>query len=236
MFADLEIHLLGDYAVMADGVLLTGLLAARLQELVAYLIVHWGVPQPRSRIAFLFWPETSGSQAQTNLRQLLHTLRQRLPAAAAHVDFGERTIHWRDDSPATVDLVRFKAAAVRAAQASPERIACLRAVVDAYGGELLPGCYSDWLVAPRERLAQQFAAGLDQLVGLLEEQRAYAEAIACAQRLLEHDPLHESAHRTLMRLHALNSDRAAAWRVYHTCVSILDRELAVEPSAATREL
>ncbi|MCB0058441.1 MAG: AAA family ATPase, partial [Caldilineaceae bacterium] len=200
--------------------------------------MHHGVPQPRARIAFLFWPDTSDSQAQTNLRQLLHAVRQRLPAAEAHIDFGDRTIHWRADSPAAVDLLRFDIAVKRAAreEAPGERIVSLRAGVDAYGGELLPGSYSDWLLAARERLAQQYATLLEQLVDLHEARRAYAEAIACAQRLLTHDPLHERTYRVLMRLHALTGDRAAALRVYHTCASMLVRELGVEPSPATREL
>ena len=116
MSADLELKLLGDYAVTAAGTPVPGLNAPRLQELITYLVVHHGVPQPRARIAFLFWPDTSDSQAQTNLRQLLHAVRQRLPAAEAHIDFGDRTIHWRADSPAAVDLLRFDIAVKRAAR------------------------------------------------------------------------------------------------------------------------
>src|SRR5258708_33204678 len=56
-----------------------------------------------------------------------------------------------------------------------------------------------------------------------------------AQRLLRHDPLHEATYRSLMRSYALRGDRAAALRVYHTCVTILERELAAEPSEATRQ-
>ena len=38
-----------------------------------------------------------------------------------------------------------------------------------------------------------------------------------------------------MRLFALNNDRASALRVYHTCVTTLQREMGVDPSPATRE-
>src|SRR5260221_10982728 len=37
-----------------------------------------------------------------------------------------------------------------------------------------------------------------------------------------------------MRLYALRGDRAAALRVYHTCVTALERELGTEPSEVTR--
>src|SRR5262249_29502958 len=71
------------------------------------------------------------------------------------------------------------------------------------------------------------------LVVLLEQQQDYGAAISYAQRLLRHDPLHEAAYQHLMRLHAASGDRASAVRVYHTCATILERELAVEPSPAT---
>src|SRR5260370_40763796 len=37
-----------------------------------------------------------------------------------------------------------------------------------------------------------------------------------------------------MRFYGLRGDRAAALRVYHTCVTLLERELGTEPSQSTR--
>src|SRR5947209_2244303 len=37
-----------------------------------------------------------------------------------------------------------------------------------------------------------------------------------------------------MRFYALRGDRAAALRIYHTCVTLLERELGTEPSQSTR--
>ncbi len=200
MIPSLEIRLLGEYTVALAGSTIHDLDTARLQALLAYLLLNRGVPQARQRIAFLFWPETSDSQAQTNLRQLLHILRKRLPDAATHLDVGERTVHWRAASPATADVIRFQAAIACAAQTTgPERLVALQDAAAAYGGELLPGCYDEWMLAQREQLAQQFMAALEQLVLLHEERRAYADAIACAQRLLQHDGLHEATYRRLMR-------------------------------------
>jgi predicted ATPase len=54
-------------------------------------------------------------------------------------------------------------------------------------------------------------------------------------RLLGLNPLSEDRYRQLMRLFALNNDRASALHVYHTCVSTLQREMGVDPDPATRE-
>jgi DNA-binding SARP family transcriptional activator len=63
---------------------------------------------------------------------------------------------------------------------------------------------------------------------------ALAEGIAQAERLVRLDPLREEAYRQLIRLHDLRGDRPRAVRVYHVCSSVLERELGVDPSAATR--
>src|SRR5947208_533624 len=104
-----------------------------------------------------------------------------------------------------------------------------------YRGELLPDCYDEWILPERERLRQSHRQVLEQLLRLFEVQGEHVTAIRYAQRLLGLDPLSEDLSRRLMRLFALNNDRASALRVYHTCVTTLQRELGVDPDPATRE-
>jgi tetratricopeptide (TPR) repeat protein len=73
------------------------------------------------------------------------------------------------------------------------------------------------------------------LLQMATDEGDYHAAIGYAQRLLQTDSLREEIHRRLIHLHTLNGDRAAALRAYHTCVSMLQRELGVEPGPATRE-
>ena len=69
----------------------------------------------------------------------------------------------------------------------------------------------------------------------LKRRATTVTAIRYAQRLLGLDPLSEDLYRRLMHLFALNNDRASALRVYHTCVTTLQREMGVDPDPATRE-
>ena len=68
----------------------------------------------------------------------------------------------------------------------------------------------------RERLRQSSSEILDQLAALYEGERNLSAAITTIQRRLEMDPLHEASYVTLMRLLALNDDRAGAVRVYRS--------------------
>ena len=79
----LRIHLLGDFLLLADEIPVTSIDLPRLQSLLAYLLLHYNVPQARSHLAYLLWPDSTDAQAHTNLRNLVHKLRQALPNADA---------------------------------------------------------------------------------------------------------------------------------------------------------
>ncbi|MFN8454180.1 MAG: BTAD domain-containing putative transcriptional regulator [Anaerolineae bacterium] len=235
----LKLYLLGGFRLLADDTPVTALNTPRLQALLAYLALHRHAPQPRAHLAFLFWPDSSEAQARTNLRYLLHQLRQALPQVEQYLHTGDGALHWRADAPFTLDVADFEQAiteANRAEQAGnpAEMRATLERAVSLYQGDLLPSCYDEWLLSERERLQQACITILERLILLLESQRDYPSAIAYSQRLLRHDPLHEAGYHHLMRLHAASGDRVGALRVYHTCVTVLQRELAVEPSAIIR--
>jgi hypothetical protein len=110
----------------------------------------------------------------------------------------------------------------------------LSEAVAAYGGDLLPDCYDDWIALFRERLSQAYLRAVDRLVLLAEQQHAYGEAIHYARLLLHEDVLREAAYRHLMRLHLADGDRASALGVYHTCTTALRRELGVDPGPETQ--
>ena len=110
----------------------------------------------------------------------------------------------------------------------------MRAAVALYGGDLLDGHDEPWLRPERDRLRGRHLDALGELADLCEAAGDLAEAVTHAERLLRHDPLREEGYRRLMRLHAARGDAARALGVYHECSRLLESELGVAPSAATR--
>jgi DNA-binding SARP family transcriptional activator len=233
----LRIGLLGDFRIVYGDTPVTGIDSPRLQSLLAYLVLHRDAPQSRAQLSYRFWLDSTESQARANLRKQVHHLRHALPDADRFLYADHKVLQWQKDAPFILDVAGFEDALHRAERAGnqPALQEALEEAADLYRGDLLPTCYDDWVLTERERLRQEFARTLERLIDLLEGQRAYTAAIQSAQRLLRHDPLHETAYRRLMRLHALNGDRARALRTYHTCATVLQRELDVEPSTATQE-
>ncbi|PMR68844.1 ATP-binding protein [Halomonas heilongjiangensis] len=231
----LEIRLLGEQQVIADGVSVEALRSLRTLGLLAYLVMHAGAPQPRQHVAGVFWPDSSEAQARTNLRRELHQLRAALPEPERYLAVGPRTLCWRDDAPCRIDLVAFRHAADEARVADDDSafLAAAERAVRAYGGDLLPSCYDDWVLDARERLRGTCVDLLDRLAAALAEAGQLQAAMGHARRRVELEPLEESGYRALMALQARAGDRAAALHTGQRCAAVLERTLGVEPSSAT---
>ncbi len=236
----LHLRLLGDFSLLYNDQQVTNLNTMRLRSLLTYLVLHRDVPQQRQHLAFLFWPDAAESQARNNLRQLLHQLRQAFPAVEHFLSADAQLLHWHPVAPFHLDIAEFEQALTLADAATRRNDEhalqdALEQADSLYSGELLPGCYDEWILPERDRLRQGHLQVLEQLLRLFEGRGDHVTAIRYAQRLIGLDPLSEDLYRRLMRLFALNNDRASALRVYHTCVTTLQRELGVEPDQATRE-
>ena len=237
----LRLSLLGDFQLTCDGQPVEGVHTARLRSLLTYLGLHCDAEISRQRIAFLFWPDSDEGQARTNLRQLLHHLRQAFPDIARYLHVEARALKWRPGAPVCIDVEEFRRsiseaeAAAKAGHLRAERNA-LENAARRYRADLLPECYDEWIEPERDRLRQLFCGALERLTELSEQQGHYPKALGYAERLLTMDEFNESTYRRLMRLHALNNDRAGALRVFNRCHKLLADELGIEPAAETTEV
>ncbi|MEU5264371.1 AAA family ATPase [Amycolatopsis sp. NPDC021455] len=229
----LRVSLLGEQVIADDatGAVLTR--SPRSVALVAYLVVHAGLAQPRRLIAGLFWPDSTDAQALTNLRRELHQLRQVLGELPSLAVTG-RDLCWRDTPASRVDVREFDVARRAALAADDARgaLAHAHAALAAYRGELLPGLADDWVLAARAELDRQCVELCDLICRTPSGDPA--AALAAARRRIRLRPLEETGYRTLMRLQADAGDRAGAVSTYHRCASVLERELGVVPAEPTR--
>jgi DNA-binding SARP family transcriptional activator/tetratricopeptide (TPR) repeat protein len=234
----LHVSLLGEQVIIDDkaGVRTR---SSRAVALVAFLVAHAGSPQPRQRIAGLFWPESTDAQALTNLRRELHHLRNALGPEPSLV-VTSRELCWRDMPTCRVDLRIFdieRQAALTASETGDEEevLAHAARAIAQYRGEVLPGVYDDWLLEIRALLERQCVDLCDLLCATRAGRGDLTGAVDAARRRIQLQPLEEVGYRTLMQLQADLGDRAGAVSTYHHCASVLERELGVVPDPATRQ-
>ncbi|HUF76589.1 MAG TPA: AAA family ATPase, partial [Longimicrobiales bacterium] len=208
------------------------LASKKAQALLARLALRPGRTQPRDALTALLWADTDDRQARHSLRQTLLDLRKALGAGKRALIDGDQL--GLDPSVIDVDVAAFEQLV---AQGTPESLEGAAAL---YQGELLEGftlreaAFEEWLQAQRERLRESALEAMARLLSLQTEGGATEPAIRTAVRLLALDPLQEGVHRMLMRLYARQGRRAGALRQYQVCVSVLQRELGVEPEPATK--
>ena len=207
----------------------------KAEALLAYLALRAGHAHRRESLAAFLWGDLRDEQARGSLRHALYELRKALaPAPGALRTQGDRVTI----DPALIDLDVTELTRLLDA-GTPAALAQAAAL---YRGDLLASLtvreepWEAWVRDERERLRERALHGLARLLDHHRKVGALEAAIATARQLLELEPLEESVHRTLMRLHGQVGQRGAALRQYQHCVAVLRRELSVEPEAETRQL
>ena len=230
----LDITLLGAPRVQRDGETVT-FDTRKAMALLAHLAL---AERSRSREALcsLLWPAHDLDRARGALRRTLSTLRKGI--GDEWIDASGDSLALRKGPGLELDVERFRAlAADGAAEESLSQAAAL------FSGDFLEGFslrdspdFDDWQIGEAGALERELASALRRLVELLVSRGDFEHALPRAQRWLELDPLHEPAHRELIRLYAWSGDRAAALEQYRTCVRTLSQELGVAPVEETASL
>ena len=219
----------------------------KAMALLAYLVITKG-EHSRDELATLLWPESDQSSARASLRRTLYLINKTIgeeilatrtdtvsldPGANIWTDVGLFQQHLRECS---IEGELGEAISPRCLSVLEEAVALHRA--DLLAGFTLPDCLSfdEWLFFEAEGLRRSLARALRQLAATYQAQGDAERAIQHARRWLSLDPLHEPAHRFLMRLYAESGQQAAALRQYTECVRILDQELGLPPQPETTEL
>jgi DNA-binding SARP family transcriptional activator len=230
----LEISLLGPPRVRRAG----EAVAFETRKATA-LLAHLALAErPRSResLCALLWPSQDPEHARGALRRTLSALRKSV--GEEWIEAAGDSVALRSGEGLDLDVQRFRALAGE--EASLEDLA---AAVELSRGELLEGFalrdspeFDAWQVYEADELRRELGSVLGRLVELVSAHGDYSRAIAYARRRLELDRLHEPAHRELIRLYALNGNRAAALAQYRDCVRTLTQELGVAPVEETAAL
>lgn len=247
--ARLEIGTFGDLTLKLNSDPVAGLVSRKADALVVYL-ARAGKPVARETLAGLLWDDSSQSAALTNLRVVLASLKRVL---GDYVEATRESIeltgdHWLDAAELELGLARLggESGRGRASQSNPLTRAAatqLAAALDLYRGDFLQGFFlreasgfEEWVLLERERFRQQVIEALHHLVEFYVGCGEYRSGLTWARRLLELDPLRESAHRQVMVLLARDGQLTSALAHYESCGRLLEKELGVQPEAETQDL
>ena len=239
----LEIHLLGPFRVKVDGAAIEEQVWARRKPalLIKLLALQPHHQLHREQVMETLWPDADPEAATNNLHKVIHQARRALEPAlksAADSHFiltqGQHVL-LRSPGRLLIDMEEFERHAADALKNG--EVEAHEGALAIYECDLLvEDLYEDWAAMRREQLRAQHQQLLSNLALLHERRGEHARAIERLKELVACDPTNEEAHRRLMRLYALTSNKHQALKQYQLCGETLRKELGAEPERATDEL
>lgn len=200
------------------------------KRLVVFVALNGGKVDRRAAAGAL-WPDGGDVRAAGNLRSALWRLR----GAGVDLIDGDKTALWL--RPGTVvDLRLVSEWAGRLIEGHAGAGDLDPGLWCATACDLLPGWFDEWVVFERERLRQRMLHGAEELGRLLVGAGRPTEAIAVAHRVIEVDPLRESAQRVLVEAQLAAGDVPGALTSYRAYRAAVLRLLGALPSAALTAL
>ena len=201
---------------------------------LSYLALSEAKQESRERLVGLLWSRSDEEKARASLRQVVRELRSLLEEAGYDGFIAERLMIGLDVKRIEVDIE----SVIQLAEGG--RVHPLLLDTPQLDGRLLEGMddldpsFRVWVLAKRQTIHERLMRNLDE--GLTSPAVPADAKKRIAAAIVNLDPTHEYACRHLMRAHAEEGDTAGALRIYKSLWDLLDRDYAMEPSAATEEL
>lgn len=221
----IELSLIRDFEVRVDGVALD--IPPNSQRLVCFLAFQ-DRPVRRSYVSGTLWFNVDEPRASASLRSALW----RLPTLPDGKLVSASHTHIWLESGVSVDVrdVMNRGMAVLDARvADADLVDVARELID-FGDDMLVGWYDDWAIMERERFRQIRLHTLDRIGELLIDGGRLCDALYVGLAGVRAEPLRESAHRLLIRVHLGEGNVAEAIRQYRAYAALLRRELHSLPS------
>lgn len=202
--------------------------------LLGYIVLSDARQETRDRLIGLLWSETDEVRARASLRQALYDIRLSLERAGFDGLLPTKLAVAIERDRIDVDVwsVLELAKAVRAHPLLLEMERPIEALLAEF--ETIDPAFRVWLLAKRQALHDRIVRHLE--LGLRNGEGSPADRRDLAQALMNLDPTHEEAARTLMQLRAETGDVGGALSIYKRLWNFLEDEYDVEPSEETQAL
>ena len=197
----LQVKLFGGVHVSHNNWLTETKLTREIQALLAYLLLQRHRVHSREVLAGVFWGEYSLEKARGSLNTALWKLKKMLepegiPSGTYLINSHQGEVGFNPESPYWLDVEVFEneinhLLTYPSQMVDETHVREIERTLQFYKGELLEGCYKDWVLPERERLRALYIQALVYLLHYHRFHQAYEKAISHGQRILSLDPLRE---------------------------------------------
>lgn len=243
--ADLTARLLGPVEVYRDPAQKIPPRAWKIHRalhLFCYLVAARDHRASKDRVADALWGEVRLSTIEKNFHPTISMLRRALNhghnVPKHFILFEGNAYRLNPAYRYDFDVEKFEQALADARKAAgrskPETaIIVYDRAIDLYRGPFLEEEYETWAEAPRAHYEKLFLSALAEAGDLCQRTGNTGAAVGYLHRLVEYDPLDETASTQLMMALGQTRDRAGVVREYERLTVALREELSAEPLPLT---
>jgi DNA-binding SARP family transcriptional activator len=225
----LTIAVLGPFRATCNGRLLPLAPGSRAQALLTFLLLHHDRPVERSYLAGQLEPDLTDAIARRRLSDAIYQLRQALPEGRLHARPKSLVLRLAPqdicDLRELEDVLREPVGAATAQRL----LACPDPLI---GLEL----EHEWIMPLREGLRLRFLTALEQSAQAAAEQGAWTTVRDLLQRVLQLEPLRETAQQNLLHAYAMLGSLGEATAQYTAWRERLQREYSFSPDQVTERI
>ncbi|MGM0644696.1 MAG: BTAD domain-containing putative transcriptional regulator [Thermodesulfobacteriota bacterium] len=245
----LRIETLGEFRVLVDGKELdSGRWDGHKPKLLLKSIIrHHGHDVPKEMIIEDIWPGSSAKAGEKNFKINLHRLRKALEQdleenagfSYIHLESGVVSL---DPVLVSVDINEFydfcrKGHEYYRREMPEQALLNYEKACELYKGDFLEEePYLDWPAGKRNSLRDEYIYVLMKKAEINEEINRIPLAVRDLKKVIETNPLEESAYQNLMILYADSGETNAALKVFEQCKHTIEQELGAEPDQQTIRL
>ncbi len=202
------------------------------QRLLAFLALR-EQPVVRTAAAGSLWPDASEDHAHASLRSAISRL-----TLIAHeaIVVSYQNLGLADHVAVDIREARALAHRLINPDVSPQEADLDDRGITSLSSDLLPDWYDDWAVAEAEDWRQLRLHALDALTERLIVKGRHADATSAALAVVKAEPLRETSHAALIRVHLAEGNRGEALAAFERYRAMLLAELGLEPGSAVQAL
>jgi len=226
----LKITSFGGLSINIGDERVTGFASRKVEALLVYLACNRRV-YAREVLADMLWEERTQSQALSNMRVALSSLRKEV---GDYVTITRDSVGINPNAEVWLDVAGFE---------KKFENGQIEEAVALYQGEFLHSFYlrgaaqfEEWVMEERARLHNIVVTALHKLLDAALKEGSWDVGLTFARQLVRLEPLDEAAHRKLMLLLAYSDQRSAALAHYEKWGKLLEKELGVTPEKETTGL
>lgn len=233
--AKCSIRLIGSWQCRMLGESLPRVRGRRAHSLFAHLLINHDKTLDRESLSEIFWPKSSQKQARTNLRRELHSLRQWHSVVDACLTVENSALHWKMPTYYELDTETLLGACDTVITSGWSSFN-VKHLVAQNPTPLLPGVREDWSLNYAEFLRRRYEQALLHLLSIDSAPVSETMYLQVAQRLIDLEPLNESAYYYFIVGCLKQGDISRALRAWHDCAANLRKELDVTPGDLLQSL